>query len=116
MDQNNYNNYYPQQTPQPYQQPYQQPYTAPAGAQQPNLLVFGILSLCFTFIVGIILAAIGRKKGNAFIAQGGTLTGASKVGYILCKVGLIVSIIATIFIIIYIIAIAAIGGSYYYYY
>lgn len=130
MDQNNY---YPQQDPaqqpqypqqpqyqqQAYQQPqYQQPYSTTALSPQPNLLVFGILSLALCYIVGIILGAIGRKKGNAYIAQGGTLTGASKVGYILCKVGFIVSIVATVFITIYIIVIAAALGShsYYYYY
>ena len=76
---------------QNYQQPVQQ------TAAQPNLLVFGILSIVFDWIfVGIILAAVGRSKGKAYIAQGGQLTGASKVGFILCKVGLILSIIGTI--------------------
>ena len=133
MDQNNYNNYYPQQDPapqpqyqqpqypqyqQPYQPQYQQPYAAAPVSAQPNLLVFGILSLVFSIVVGIILGLSGRKKGNAYIAQGGTLTGASKVGYILCKVGFILSIIATVFFIIYIIIIiaAASSGAYYYYY
>lgn len=94
MDQNNY------------QQPVQQP------AAQPNTLVFGILSLVFSVVVGIILGAIGRKKGKAFIAQGGELTGASKVGFILCKVGIILSIIATISFVIYLI-IMAVGGAAY---
>ncbi len=105
--------YQPQQ-PQ-YQQPtYQQPvYQQPAYQQtanvgaQPNLLVFGILSLVIPFIVGIILGAVGRSKGKAYIAQGGQLTGASKVGFILCKVGLILSIIFTVFFVIYMIAIGA---------
>ena len=88
---------YPQYNQQ-YAQPYQQ------IAPQPNLLVFGILSLVFTSIVGIILGAIGRKKGKAYIAQGGTLTGASKVGYILSLVGLILGIVVTV---IYVIAFAA---------
>lgn len=88
-----------------YQQPVYQP-TANVGAQ-PNLLVFGILSLVFSVVVGIILGAIGRSKGKAYIAQGGQLTGASKVGFILCKVGLILSIIATVFFVIYMIAIGA---------
>ena len=90
----------PQYQQPAYQQPvYQQPayqQTATVGAQ-PNLLVFGILSLVFDWIfVGIILAAVGRSKGKAYVAQGGQLTGASKVGFILCKVGLILSIIGTI--------------------
>ena len=88
---------------------------------QPNLLVFGILSLAlcgFFGIPGIILGAIGRKKGKAFIAQGGVLTGASKVGYILSLVGLILGIVLTVyFVIVIIVAIAAAGnGSYYSYY
>ena len=83
-----------------YQQPvYQQPVyqqTATVGAQ-PNLLVFGILSIVLYYIVGIILGAIGRRKGNAYMDQGGQLTGASKVGFILCKVGMILSIVLTVF-------------------
>ncbi len=78
---------------------------------QPNLLVFGILSLVFSGIVGLILAIVGRKKGKAFIEQGGTLTGASKVGYILSLVGMIFSIIAIVFIVIYIIIIIAAAGA-----
>ena len=90
---------------------YNNNYQQPQLGQQPNLLVFGILSLVFSVVVGIILGAIGRKKGKEYVAQGGTLTGASKVGFILCKVGLILSIIATICFVIYIIAFAA-GYSY----
>ncbi len=95
MDQNNY------------QQPVQQP-----AAAQPATLPFGIASLvlCCTLyggIVGLILAIIGRKKGKAYLAQGGQLTGASKVGFILCKAGLIFSIIFTVFFVIYMIAIGA---------
>ena len=54
--------------------------------------------------------SIGRKKGKAYIAQGGELTGASKVGFILSKVGIILGIVATIVIIIYAI-IAAVTGA-----
>ena len=97
-----YNNNY-QPAPQPQRNP----------GPQPNLLVFGILSLVFSVVVGIILAAIGRSKGNAYIQQGGTLTGASKVGYILCKVGLILAIISTVCIIIYMIAFGAAFGKYF---
>ena len=111
------------QAPQPqYQQPqYQQPvYAAPAAQQeQPNLLVLGILSLvfCSLGLPGLIIGAIGRSKGKKFVQAGGTLTGASKVGYILSLVGLIFGIIMTIFWVIYIIvAIVALvaGGSNYY--
>ena len=111
------------QAPQPqYQQPqYQQPvYAAPAAQQeQPNLLVLGILSLvfCSLGLPGLIIGAIGRSKGKKFVQAGGTLTGASKVGYILSLIGLIFGIIMTIFWVIYIIvviiAFAARGSSYY---
>ena len=100
----------PQYQQPAYQQPvYQQPVYQPTAnvGPQPNLLVFGILSLVFEVIVGIMLGAIGRSKGKAYIAQGGQLTGASKVGFILCKVGLILSIIATVFFVIYMIVIIA---------
>ena len=82
------------------------PYVVPQPAlPQPNTLVFGILSLVLGSIVGIILGAIGRKKGNEFIAAGGTLTGSAKVGYILSKVGIILGIITTILIVLYVILI-----------
>ncbi len=88
---NNYGNYNSYNYPQPQR----------SAGPQPNTLVFGILSLVFGFscvaaFVGIILGAIGRSKGSSYVRQGGTLTGASKVGYILCKAGLIVSIIMTV--------------------
>ena len=82
--------------------------------QQPNTLTLGILSLVFGYIVGIILGSIGRKKGKEFLAQGGELTGASKVGFILSKVGVILGIISTIFIVLYIILIAAGAVAYNY--
>ena len=111
----------PQYQQPAYQQPvYQQPVYQPTAnvGPQPNLLVFGILSLVFDWIfVGIILGAIGRSKGKAYIAQGGQLTGASKVGFILCKVGLILSIIGTVAFAIWVIAAIAGGAAtvrYYY--
>lgn len=75
--------------------------------QQPNTLTFGILSLVFSAVLGIIFGAIGKKKAKEFMAQGGELTGASKVGFILSKVGFILSIISTIFFVLYIILIVA---------
>ncbi len=75
--------------------------------QQPNTLTFGILSLVFSAVLGIIFGAIGKKKAKEFMAQGGELTGASKVGFILSEGGFILSIISTIFFVLYIILIAA---------
>ena len=73
---------------------------------QPNTLPFGILSLAlsgFFGIFGIIFGAIGKKKAKAFTEAGGTLTGASKVGFILSKVGFILGIVGAVFGVIYII-------------
>lgn len=81
-------------------------------APQPNTLVWGILSLAIFCFIGWIFGIIGRKKGNAYIAQGGTLTGASKVGYILSLVGIIVSIIVTIILIIYFVFVGATIGTF----
>ena len=71
---------------------------AVSAGPQPNTLLFGILSLvfCETVILSLIFAIIGRKKGKAYIAQGGTLTGASKVGFVLSKLGLIFAILSLI--------------------
>ena len=112
MDQNNYfpqqdpaqQPQYPQQIQDPqqpwYQQSYQPQKQQPVpNTPQPNLLVYGILSLCLCIIVGICLGVAGRKRGNAYIAQGGRLTGASKAGYIMCKIGFIVSIVVTVIMI-----------------
>lgn len=63
---------------------------------QPNTLTFGIVGLILGSLFGIILGAIGKKKGNEYIAQGGTLTGASKVGFILSKLALIFGIITLV--------------------
>ena len=101
-----------------YNQQYAQPAYNTMVPAQPNLLVFGILSLVLGSIVGIILGSIGRKKGKAYIAQGGQLTGASKVGFILSKVGVILGIISTVFLVIWIILLAtgnAVASSYSYY-
>ena len=99
----------------PQYQQYNQQYAQPVYntmLPQPNLLVFGILSLAlcgFFGILGIIFGAIGRGKGKSYVAQGGTLTGASKVGYILALVGLILGIVVAV---IYLIAfIAALVNS-----
>ena len=81
------------------------------AVQQPNLLVFGILSLVLGPLFAIIFGAIGRSKGKAFIREGGTLTGGSKVGYILSLVGLIIGIIAMVVIVIMAIVLIAGGAS-----
>ena len=68
-----------------------------AGKPQPNLLVWGILSLAFAVFgpsfVGIIFAVIGRKKQEEY---DGILTGPSRVGAGLIKAGYITGIIMTV--------------------
>ena len=78
---------------------------------QPNTLVFGILSLVLGPVLAIIFGAIGKKKGKEFVAQGGELVGASKVGVILSKIGFILGIIGTIILVIYIIVFVAVLGK-----
>ena len=116
---------------QPVQPQYQQPVSAaPAGAPTPtNILIFGIIGLAlscipFASIAGIIISAIGLKKSNAYVAAGGIACGQSKTGRILARVGLIVSIVMTVFWAIYftVVIIAAAtyssyySGYHYYYY
>lgn len=89
-------------------QQYYNNYNQPIRNQgpQPNTLVFGILSLVlcgFFGILGIIFGAIGRGKGNNYVRQGGTLTGASKAGYILSLLGLIFGIIMLVLCVILVI-------------
>lgn len=86
---------------------YQQPVYSQPAAPQPNILTFGILSLVFGTVLAIIFGAIGRSKGKNYIAQGGTLTGSAKVGYILSLVGLILGIVSTVIVAIIIIT----GGA-----
>ncbi len=64
--------------------------------KQPKTLLFGILSLVLPVLFGIVFAAIGRREGKKYMKQGGTLTGSSKIGYILCLIGLIWSIVMTV--------------------
>ena len=64
--------------------------------KQPKTLLFGILSLVLPVLFGIVFGAIGRREGKKFTKDGGTLTGSSKTGYILCLIGLIWSIVMTV--------------------
>lgn len=105
------------QQPQ-YQQPqYGQPYAAP-GAVDPvaeslskSALTFGILSLVFSGILGIIFASIALSKAKTYAASY-PLAGRAKVGKILGTIGLIVSIVA---LVVMIIAFAAGGITALYY-
>ena len=84
----------PLQNPQPV-------YANPAGVQPVSpskVLVWGILGLAFSDlgILGIIFSAIGLKYAKRFMFERGSLFGQAKVGRILAKVGLIVSIVMTV--------------------
>lgn len=79
--------------------------------QQPNTLVWGILSLVFSSILGIIFGAIGLSKSKKFVAEGGELVGKAKVGKILSLVGIILGIVVTIIIVIEIIVVIAAGNA-----
>ena len=77
------------------------------------ILVFGILSLCLTAILGIIFGSIARNKAKVLALQGYPITGKAKVGQILGTIGLICGIISTIVIAIYALVaiIIAIGAA-----
>ena len=94
--------------PQPYQQPAQPQYTQAAPAQSANaptpktILILGIIGLAISWmpfgsIAGIIVSAIGMGKSNAYVKAGGVRCGMSVTGRILSRVGLILSIVMTVF-------------------
>lgn len=89
------------------QQPVYQPVNQPTVQADPSIFTMGLLSLIFadTFFLsflGIIFGAIAKNKVKAFEALGGVLTGKSKVGSILAKIGLILGIVLTVIFVIYI--------------
>ncbi|MCQ2426802.1 MAG: zinc ribbon domain-containing protein [Clostridia bacterium] len=94
-----------------YQQAAQPAYTPAPQVNTTPALVLGILSLVFGTVVGIILAAVGKKKVKGFVAQGVPLTGKLKVAKILCTVGLILGIISTILYALYGCAMGALIAS-----
>lgn len=68
------------------------------------VMIWGIiaLALCEMPIVGIIIAAIARKKVKAYYAAGGALCTQSKLGSVFSKIALPFSIIFTILFPVYI--------------
>ena len=79
-----------------------EPDTEPApSADQPNILVMGILALALGYqvgIPGIILGIIGRTRGNRFLASGGVFNKSNRIGYTLSKAGFIVGIVSTVIV------------------
>lgn len=100
-----------QPAPQPAYQAVQQPvYVAPQQPVQPavndaelnsmatNTMIFGILGAALGLCVGvpgIIFSCLTKKKVEEFQARAGSVYGKAKVGSILAKVGLPVSIVCT---------------------
>lgn len=107
---------------QPQQPAYQQPvYTQPQPSYgyvaEPNTLPLGIVSLCLSCapigsIVGIILGAKGKNQAAQYEAAGNVLSGKTKVGGILSKVGMILSIAMTAFWSVYFFIIMVAAMSY----
>ena len=96
------------------QTPVQQVYNAAVTAPNSTpILILGILAVALSSVIGgLICAIICKSKVKAYQAAGGQMTGKAKVGNILATVGIICSIIAIVFWIIYIIVIAAAGAAY----
>lgn len=99
----------PQSTPQPaYEAPQQPVQAAPVQKQTnadldsmaTNTMIFGIIGLAtgvMAGVPGIILSIIAKNKAGEFEACAGSLYGKAKVGSILSRVGLPVSIALTAF-------------------
>ena len=86
-----------------------------------TILILGIIGLAVSWspffgIGGIIISAIAMKKSNAYANAGGVPCGMSVTGRILARVGIIVSIVMTVFWAIFftIMIIAAASVSSYY--
>lgn len=84
---------------------YTAPQPAPAAANDPaldslatNTMVFGILGAALGLCIGvpgIIFSVLTKNKVDEFVSRAGSLYGKAKVGSILSKVGLPVSIVCT---------------------
>lgn len=68
----------------------------PAEDNSTKLLIFGILSIALSGVIGLVFAILAKKEATKYEQNFGPATGKAKVGKILGTVGLIVSIIATV--------------------
>ncbi len=84
---------------------------APAQDNSMKTMIFGILGLVFSElgILGLIFSILGKKEAKKFEAAFGQLTGKAKVGAILSKIGFILSIVMTVFWVIYFLVCFIIG-------
>lgn len=91
--------------------------SAEAESKSTKALVFGILSLAFAGLLGLIFGIIGRKNANGYAALSPIgLDGKAKVGKILATVGIVVSIFTMVisvfsFIIGFIAALSEVGAN-----
>ena len=78
-----------------------------------SVLACGIIALVFCYmpILGIILACVARGRAKKFIRLNGSVYGPAKVGNILSKIALPISIVMLVFWVIYFIAIGALVAS-----
>ena len=99
MDNQNYN-----------YQPAPAPVNAPTAKQ---VMIFGIIAIVLAELglPGLIFAIIAKKKAAAWTAAYGPFTGMAKVGNILAKIALPLSIIMMVFWVIYSIVIIAVGAG-----
>lgn len=74
-----------------------------------SVLAWGIVALafCCSPVLGIIFACVARGKAKGFIRLNGSAFGTAKVGNILSKIALPISIVMTVFWVIYAVAIGA---------
>lgn len=87
----------------------------PAGPSPTKVMVFGIIGLALSSagIPGLVLSIIALRFADEFARLNGGLFGQAKVGRILGKVGLIVSIVMTVIWALYIVLLIAVlvGGG-----
>ena len=84
------------------------PVNAPTAKQ---VMIFGIIAIALAELglPGLILAVVAKKKAADWTAAYGPFTGKAKVGNILAKVALPVSIVMMVFWIVYITACIFVG-------
>ena len=88
----------------------------PAATAQDNsmkAMIFGIIALVLSElgVPGLIFAILGKKEAAKYAASFGQLAGKAKLGSIFSKIGLVLSIIMTVFWVLYFLIIVIIAGA-----
>ena len=61
-------------------------------------LVYGVLSLVFGFLIGLILALVGKGQVKKYaLLNGGVIDGKAKAGNTICTIGILYSLLTCIF-------------------